>query len=144
MAYGDDLQNGDVTKCRTCDREIVVYEWRRRGYDWRCAKCKTHPEHKRVLNRRYKSSDEFKSSRRQRRWEDQEFRKKDKCRKLTQYAIATGKLQKYACADCGCEEVEAHHEQYDDPLIVVWLCRFCHLKRHRLIAGKYAYDARKG
>jgi len=35
------------------------------------------------------------------------------------------------CEVCGREcKVIAHHEDYDKPLEVEWLCRACHAKRH--------------
>ena len=42
-----------------------------------------------------------------------------------------GKLVAGLCADCGTDWVEMHHEDYGKPLDVVWLCRGCHLGRHR-------------
>lgn len=38
-----------------------------------------------------------------------------------------------ACSDCGATGVKltGHHEDYDKPLEVEWLCYSCHGKRHR-------------
>ena len=36
------------------------------------------------------------------------------------------------CQDCGMDlKLTAHHENYDEPLQVTWLCYECHAKRHR-------------
>ncbi len=36
------------------------------------------------------------------------------------------------CADCGelSDKIRAHHEDYTQPLDVLWLCRECHRRRH--------------
>lgn len=47
-------------------------------------------------------------------------------------AVQQGKLISHdVCEKCGgTSNVEAHHENYSEPLNVVWLCRSCHMKRH--------------
>lgn len=51
-------------------------------------------------------------------------------------AVRTGKLKRAeACERCsstGCR-IDGHHESYQRPLDVVWLCEPCHRKRHREI-----------
>jgi len=42
-----------------------------------------------------------------------------------------GKLCASSCVDCGKDEVEMHHEDYSKPLQVVWICRDCHMVRHK-------------
>jgi len=47
-------------------------------------------------------------------------------------AIHSGKLKRATtCAYCGIACIpEGHHEDYDKPLEVVWLCRQCHQHLH--------------
>ena len=45
-------------------------------------------------------------------------------------ALRGGTLERGKCADCGSLRVEAHHENYDRPLDVIWLCRADHRRRH--------------
>lgn len=45
-------------------------------------------------------------------------------------AIRDGKLQKKPCSICGAEPAEAHHEDYSDPLNVIWLCTTHHSRLH--------------
>ena len=46
-------------------------------------------------------------------------------------AIRNGKLLRQPCERCGCEKSLAHHEDYDFPLDVMWLCQPCHKQRHK-------------
>jgi hypothetical protein len=47
-------------------------------------------------------------------------------------AIHTGKVQKHPCWVCG-EKAEAHHPDYSEPLLVVWLCRPHHMAAHNAV-----------
>ncbi len=49
------------------------------------------------------------------------------------YALATGKLAKQPCVICGAPESQMHHENYNKPLEVVWLCQ----KHHKAVHRKY-------
>lgn len=56
-----------------------------------------------------------------------------KARNAVSNAIRDGKLERRPCYFCGSEKnVQAHHEDYDHPLDVVWLCAGCHGKLHAL------------
>jgi hypothetical protein len=50
-------------------------------------------------------------------------------------AIRDGRIEKKPCEMCGSEKSEAHHNDYSNPLGVVWLCRKHHLMQH----GKVSY-----
>ena len=45
-------------------------------------------------------------------------------------AVRSGKLIKMNCERCGAEKSLAHHEDYNKPLEVIWLCQPCHKQRH--------------
>lgn len=52
--------------------------------------------------------------------------------KRVEYAILVGKLRTLPCEFCGTtESVHAHHDNYDYPLNVIWLCQTHHIQRHR-------------
>ena len=74
-----------------------------------------HREKRREINRRYKSRHPN---------EKAVWRK-------TNYAIRKGELIKQPCESCGKKSVEAHHDNYNKPLEVRWLCRGCHVEWHR-------------
>jgi hypothetical protein len=46
-------------------------------------------------------------------------------------AIKNGILIRQPCIRCGAEKSEGHHEDYDKPLEVMWLCTPCHKQRHK-------------
>ena len=48
-------------------------------------------------------------------------------------AIRNGTLVKQPCIKCGEVKSLAHHEDYDKPLDIMWLCQPCHKQRHKEI-----------
>ena len=62
------------------------------------------------------------------------WRKEDSRRFIAHNAVARavkkGILVRQPCEMCGNEKTVAHHEDYDKPLAVTWLCQPCHKKRH--------------
>lgn len=45
--------------------------------------------------------------------------------------IKNGKIQKQPCELCGSEMAEAHHDNYNKPLEIRWLCKKCHAEWHK-------------
>ena len=59
--------------------------------------------------------------------------KAKRARRAVQSAIAAGKLRRQPCDVCGeTDLVDAHHEDYDKPLDVRWLCHGHHAQLHAL------------
>lgn len=50
---------------------------------------------------------------------------------IVRRAIAKGKIVRGACTVCGQTNAEAHHEDYNKPLEITWLCRVHHREHHR-------------
>lgn len=50
---------------------------------------------------------------------------------LVHRALVSGEISKEPCEVCGAETVDAHHDRYDEPLNIRWLCRSHHIKLHR-------------
>lgn len=48
-------------------------------------------------------------------------------------AIRDGRIQRLPCAVCSSKTTEAHHDDYDKPLDVLWLCKKHHMERHVLL-----------
>lgn len=63
---------------------------------------------------------------------DEEFRKKERARGMVNKRLLSGKIVKPNKCEVCCSEgyVEAHHEDYDKPLEVVWVCKKCHENIH--------------
>lgn len=59
------------------------------------------------------------------------YRKRKKSRSKAYDAVRRGILIRKPCEKCGSENSEKHHEDYDMPLDVQWLCRPCHLDLHQ-------------
>ena len=55
--------------------------------------------------------------------------KKDNARSYAGVYLRRGLLSREPCEVCG-EEAEMHHDDYDKPLEVRWLCRVHHLAHH--------------
>jgi hypothetical protein len=50
-------------------------------------------------------------------------------------ALNRGLIVQQPCEDCGDTNAEAHHDDYDKPMCVRWLCRLHHKAVHRQKGG---------
>jgi hypothetical protein len=64
------------------------------------------------------------------RWIERNPRKRA-AHTLLNNAIRAGKIVKMPCEVCGSPRSQGHHENYDEPLVVVWLCAKHHSARHK-------------
>lgn len=55
---------------------------------------------------------------------------KIKARYTLNNALKRGELERKPCEICG-KKAEAHHDNYDKPLEVKWLCPKCHAEYHK-------------
>lgn len=62
-----------------------------------------------------------------------EDKRRQKAHNMVRNAVKTGKLVRQPCCRCGNPKTVAHHEDYDKPLDVMWLCQVCHTQRHKEI-----------
>lgn len=56
---------------------------------------------------------------------------KERTRRKSSYAILRGRIPKKPCLVCGEIKAEAHHNNYNDPYDITWLCRKHHFEEHR-------------
>lgn len=60
------------------------------------------------------------------------YPKKAKAHKWVTSAVKRGVLKRQPCEVCGCtDHIEAHHDNYDAPKDVRWLCQAHHLEWHK-------------
>lgn len=102
-------------------REDPVYQERKR-------------QRERERYQRIKDTPEYKarcaaSIKRQRESGDKS--RKDRVRAQTRAAVKSGILVSGPCEVCGIAEVQAHHDDYSNPLQVRWLCAKHHTDHHR-------------
>ena len=60
------------------------------------------------------------------------YPEKRNAQSLLQYAVKVGKIKRpVKCSQCGKKcEPEGHHNDYNRPLKVTWLCHQCHINIH--------------
>lgn len=63
----------------------------------------------------------------------QKYPKKHSARLMLSNAVRDGKITRMPCVVCGSPDSEGHHDNYDKPLDVVWLCPKHHAERHVLL-----------
>jgi ribosomal protein S27AE len=122
------MADGHVNKCKECNRNDVTTNRNQniekyRAYD----------------KARGKEPERIKASREViRAW-----RAEDSRRVLAHSAVArairNGDLVRQPCVRCGETKSLAHHEDYDQPLAVMWLCQPCHKQRHKELLNHEAH-----
>lgn len=128
--------------CRLCKRRETARRWREKHPDKARAVAaswaKENPARVKEIEqkRREKRTAEKAAAQRERyanfdwRAKALEEGRREGARQTVKWAMRFGILEKEPCCHCGLE-AEAHHEDYDKPLDVVWLCRAHHGARHR-------------
>jgi hypothetical protein len=116
------MADGYVNKCKECNKKDVSKN-RSKNIDY-------YREYDRIrakIPERQKAASEISSA-----WRKADKRR-IKCHNAVTRAIRLGTLIRKPCVRCGNEKSLAHHEDYDKPLEVVWLCQPCHKQRHKEI-----------
>lgn len=116
------MADGHLNKCKDCTRsDAAKNRWdnidRLREYDRARGK-----EPHRIKN----------TVKQTKAWRGKDKRR-NKAHETVARALKKGTLQKQDCCRCQSPKTIAHHEDYDFPLDVVWLCQPCHKQRHKEI-----------
>lgn len=76
--------------------------------------------------------------------EDPELRGRYDARWKVRVALKSGALVKMPCESCGKTQVQAHHDDYNKPIDVRWLCVRCHSEWHTLNTPIYPKEKARG
>ena len=120
------MADGHVNKCKECNRRDVQEN--------RKAKIDYYREYDRE---RAKLPERIKLNIEQTKKWRAEDKRRSVCHNAVARAIRAGELIPQSCVRCGCEKSVAHHEDYDKPLNVMWLCQPCHKQRHKELLDDY-------
>ena len=111
------MKDGHLNKCKDCAKTDVAEHREKnidrvRAYD-RARGSRQPPEYLREYRAKYP--------------------KKYKAHRIVNKALHDGKMKRETeCSECGSDfRVEAHHDDYEYPLTVRWLCSVCHKQWHR-------------
>ena len=135
------MADGHLGKCKECQKSAVLKN--------RSKKSDHYREYDRVRMRRKRAEDqEYLEATRKydrerakrperianaieqtRKWRAEDSRR-SKCHVAVAKALRNGSLVPKDCAVCGSEKSVAHHEDYDKPLDVIWLCQAHHKQLH--------------
>jgi len=120
------MADGHLNKCKECTKDDSNKHRsenleRIREYDRRRAGLPERKRHNAVVNKAWRAED----VRRQR------------AHSRVARAITSGTLERGLCCRCGSAKTLAHHEDYDKPLEVMWLCQPCHKQRHKELKEEF-------
>jgi len=113
------MHDGTLNKCKECTKRDVSARY----HATRAERADYELRRKQTLERK-SARLQYQKNHRAR------YPEKAVARAKTIRAIRSGRLEKSPCVRCGNPVVEAHHPDYNQPLLVVWLCRSCHYEAH--------------
>lgn len=115
------MGDGHLGKCKRCTKNDVA-EHRLKNID----KIRDYEKNRSKLPHRKLLSLQVTKA-----WRSEDKRRL-KCHNAVRRAILNGTINRMPCEICGNEKSQAHHEDYDKPLLVMWLCDQHHKDRHKL------------
>ena len=116
------MADGHLNKCKECTKKDVGQHREQnlekvRAYDRERGKNKERRKAAVEINRAWRAEDKRRLA----------------AHNAVSRAVRNGHLFREPCVRCGESKSLAHHEDYDEPLDVVWLCQPCHKQRHKEI-----------
>ena len=114
------MSDGHLNKCKECTKSDATNH-RNKNLE----KVRAYDRERGKIPERIKANTEN-----NRAWREEDKRR-SRAHHAVSYAIRRGLLDRLPCIRCGDEKSLAHHEDYDKPLEVMWLCQPCHKQRHK-------------
>lgn len=119
------MADGHLNKCKECTKNDVTEH-----------RSKNIEKIREYDRQRGKNADRIKLSTELTKIWRQEDRRRLSAHNKVARAIKSGQILRSPCVRCGAIKSVAHHEDYDKPLDVMWLCQPCHKQRHKEINAK--------
>ena len=132
----------EIKKCTNCQKEKPsneFYTHNRDGFRSHCKVCSREDRQAAIqsgyqarYNRQYFKTPKYKE------WFSEyikrpAIRNKYRARFFIHNRLNAGKLNREPCVVCNTEPAEAHHLDYNQPLMIMWLCTNCHKSIHKLL-----------
>ena len=120
------MADGHLNKCKECTKNDVAQHREKnieaiRAYDRERGKKPERIKANTEVNRAWRAED----------------RRRQAAHSAVSKAIRSGHLVRQPCIRCGEKKSVAHHEDYDRPLDVMWLCQPCHKQRHKELMEEF-------
>lgn len=127
------MADGHLSKCKECTKRDAAERIERKKHDpdWRDkerARCREKQRRMRLAGKEPRPSAEVR-----RRYQEKN-RHKTRARQITRRAIKAGRIPvPETCQACREKQdrIECHHLDYDQPMVVLFLCTRCHGLVHR-------------
>lgn len=120
------MADGHLNKCKECTKNDVS-----KHRDQNLEKIRAYDRERGKKPERIKAVTEI-----TRAWREMDARRKV-AHSSVAGAIRRGDLIRQPCIRCGEAKSIAHHEDYDKPLDVMWLCQPCHKQRHKELKQEF-------
>jgi ribosomal protein S27AE len=120
------MADGHVNKCKECNKNDVTSH-RNKNIE----KVRAYDRERNKIPERIKANVEV-----NRAWRAEDSRRVV-AHSAVSKAIREGRLDRNPCVRCGEAKSVAHHEDYDKPLEVMWLCQPCHKQRHKELKADF-------
>jgi len=130
------MADGHLNKCKTCTKKDTKENIsKNHDYYIEYDKQRANLPHRVEARIKYSQTEQGKKSAREskNKWSENNIVKRS-ASIIVGNAVRDGRLiKKYICENCGStpKRIHGHHDNYNYPMIVRWLCPKCHTKWHK-------------